>query len=206
MTIDFHSDRAGGRAVGQPRTGRMGPGRDPILVAREARRLIQSGHWQRLGANSDREKILTLLRARLPAALSLVPTAALFALGKQPPAGGCHWCAALVQQLPDRAELDRTPVNLALLGEGCRRCQHRWQVDARVAALIDEAREEARLAAGRPRTPEQDVTAPTASLPPLTAATPPYYQRRPWPPPVQPARVPDPHYYTRLPWPPEDTP
>jgi hypothetical protein len=197
MTVEFHSDRYGGRAVGPARTGRMGPGRDPVLVAREARRLIQSGTWQRLGASSDHERILTMLKARLPAALGLLPTAALFAAGKEPPPGGCAWCCALVQQLPDRAELDRTPATLALLGEGCRRCQHRWQVDARVAALIDEAREEARLAAARPRTPEQDLPAPTASLPPRAAAT---------PPPAPARRVPDPHYYTRRPWPPEDTP
>jgi hypothetical protein len=197
MTIDFHGDRYGGRAVGPGRSGRMGPGRDPVLVAVEARRLIQSGVWQRLAASSDHERILTMLRARLPAALGLLPTAALFALGKQPPPGGCHWCSALVQRLPDLPELDRTPATLALLGEGCRRCQHRWQVDARVAALIDEAREEARLAAGTPRTPEQDLPAPTASLPPLPATT---------PPPTPARRVPDPHYYTRLPWPPEDTP
>ena len=108
-----------------------------------------------------------------------------------------------MQQLPDRAELDRTPATLALLGDGCRRCQQRWRVDARVAALIDEAREEARQAAeeahqaaGRPRTPERTSPAPTATLPPLVAA----------PPPAPARRVPDPHYYTRRPWPPEDTP
>jgi hypothetical protein len=153
-TIVIHSDRYGGRAIGQPRTGHMGPGRDPVMVAREARRLIQSGDWQRLPAASDRKRILALLQARLPAALGLLPLAGLYALGKQPPAGGCHWCAALVQVLPDRLELERTPITLALLGDGCNRCQARWQVDARVAALVDETRERERLAAelcrGRP--------------------------------------------------------
>ena len=199
MTVDFHSDRVGGRAVGPGRSGRMGPGRDPVLVAREARRLIQDGAWQRIAANSDPEKILTMLRGRLPAALGLLPPAALYALGKEPGPAACGWCAALVQQLPDRAELDRTPATLALLGDGCRRCQQRWRVDARVAALIDEAREEARQAgqaAGRSRTPHQAPAAvPPAALPALTAAT---------PPPVPARKVPD--YYTRRPWPPEDTP
>jgi hypothetical protein len=197
MTVEFHADRDGDRAVGQGRTGRLGPGRDPILVAREARRLIQDGAWARLPANSDPEKILTMLKARLPAALGLLPTAGLFALGQQPPPGGCHWCAALVQRLPDLPELDRTPVNLALLGQGCRRCQRRWQVDQRVAELIERAVEEARLAAGRARTPKPlAAAAPTASLPPPAVAT---------PPPAPARKVPDPHYYTRRPWPPEDT-
>jgi hypothetical protein len=102
-----------------------------------------------------------------------------------------------VQRLPDLPELDRTPATLALLGQGCQRCQRRWQMDARVAALIEEARSEARLAAGTPHTTQvQDLPAPTPSLPAVAAAT---------PPPTSARRNPDPHYYTRLPWPPEDT-
>jgi hypothetical protein len=208
MTVEFHADAGrGGRAVGRPRTGLLSS-RDPVTVAKAAKQLIQSGHWQQQAGRDDRTKVLISLQSRLPFAVGQLPVDALVALTKQPPPGGCHWCAALLQVVPDRPELDRTPVTLALLGEGCQRCRHRWQVDERVVDLVDEAREQARQAAGRPRPPEPLVAA--TPPPPASATRPPEvpprsFQPSPWPPPVQPTRIPDPRYYTRRPWPPEDT-
>jgi hypothetical protein len=159
-----------------------------VVVARAARRLIQDGHWQRIPTGSDRTRILAVLQARLPAALGLLPPAGLFALGKQPPPGGCAWCCALVQTLPDRPELDCTPVNVALLGQGCERCRRRWRLDARIAAVITETAA-AGVLARRSSPPATPALAASAEPPPTSTATaragrvPHYWQPRPvpWP-------------------------
>jgi hypothetical protein len=128
--------------------------RDPVAVARAAKRLVQSGDWRRQIAQDDKVKILMSLKARLPFAIGVLPVDGLVALTKQPPPGGCHWCACFVQRAPDKTELERNETNLALLGQGCRSCQARWQVDARVAAVVAEEQERERLATelchGRP--------------------------------------------------------
>jgi hypothetical protein len=132
--------------------------RDPVTVARSAKVVIQSGHWRRQAGRDDRTKILLSLRTRLPGpmlpvAAEHLPVAALTALTKQPPPGGCHWCAALIQRTPE-PELERTPATLALLGNGCARCQRRWAATDRAAELIAENREREALTAalcrGRP--------------------------------------------------------
>jgi hypothetical protein len=189
MTIDF---------VGQGRTGRMLSSRDPVVLARAGKQLIQSGHWEQQIARDDQTKVLMSLKTRLPFAVGKLPTDALVALTKAPPPGGCAWCCCFIQRAPDKPELDRNEVTVALLGQGCARCQRRWQMDARVAELVEEAREEARLAAATPPPPEQDLPVPPASLPALVAA----------PTPAPARRVPDPDYYTPQPrpWPAEDTP
>jgi hypothetical protein len=99
--------------------------RDPVLVARAARRLIQSGHWRSQIGRDDKAKILVSLHSRLPFAVGHLPLDALVALAKKPPAGGCAWCSALVQRVPDKPELERNETTVALLGEPCARCRRR---------------------------------------------------------------------------------
>jgi hypothetical protein len=196
VTVEFPSDRYGGRPVGRPRTGLLSS-RDPVTVAKAARQLVRSGHWRSQAGGDDRTRVLISLRSRLPFAVGILPVDALVALTKQPPPAGCAWCCALLQVVPDRPELERTPATLALLGEGCQRCRHRWAVDERVADLVDEAREQARLAAGRARPPDPLVAAtpPPTPAPAGPPEVPPRsFQRKPWPP-----------GYSRLPWPSEDT-
>jgi hypothetical protein len=132
--------------------------RDPITVARVAKRLIQSGHWEQQAGRDDRTKVMLSLRSRLPGPMLPVvaehlPVAALVALTKAPPPGGCHWCAAVIQRAPE-PELERTPATVALLGQGCASCQQRWAVAGRAAELIAENRQREALTAamcrGRP--------------------------------------------------------
>ena len=127
-----------------------------MVVAKAAKQLVQAGDWRTLPGR-DQTKILAALKSRLPFAVGHLAVDALVALGKQPPLGGCHWCAALIQRSPDKPELDRTPTTLALLGTGCRQCRRRWRVDERAAELVAAAR------AGRRN------------------LDPPYYRRRRWP-------------------------
>lgn len=157
--------------------------RDPVAVTKAAKQLVQAGKWRTLPGRDDRAKILTALKDRLPFALGLVQVDALVALAKQPPSGGCYWCSALVQRLPDRPELERTADTVAALGEGCATCRARWaaaavaqQEAAHVAALVAAGfRPEA---AAHLRTAEQ-VSEHTRSLRSLGSAKPP---PRPQPP------------------------
>jgi hypothetical protein len=179
--------------------------RDPVMVARAARRLIQSGDWQQRIANDPRTKVMMSLKAKMPWAVGHLPVDGLVALTKE---SGCHWCAAVVQRLPDRPELEHTEANLALLGEGCQGCRTRWEAAAvadREAAHVDQL-----VAAGfRPqaaanlRTPEQvaDYTRrlrglETAKLPPRPRPSASSARRR---------RNSDPPYYIRGSWPAEGT-
>ena len=128
--------------------------RDPVTMARAARRLVQSGDWERQIARDDQTKVLMSLKARMPWAVGHLPVDGLVALTKAPPPGGCSWCAAFVQRAPDKPELARTETTIALLGEGCTRCRQRWEIDTRAAELVAAAREREALTAslcrGRP--------------------------------------------------------
>jgi hypothetical protein len=125
-TITLHGDRSpDGRSVGKPRTGLMSS-RDPVTVARAAKQLIWSGHWQTQIASDDRTKVMMSLKARMPWAVGHVHVDALTAITKQVAPGTCHWDAALLVRGPGEPELPRTEANLVLLGKGCQRCRLRW--------------------------------------------------------------------------------
>lgn len=143
-TIAIHGGRTpDGRPAGKPRVGLMSS-RDPVLAARAAKAIIQDGKWRTLPGRDDRTRILLALKEQIGWAIPLLPIDALAALGKEPGAG-CHWCAALLVRDPDKFELPRDEVTLALLGQPCRNCADRWQEDALVAAMVNETRERERL-------------------------------------------------------------
>jgi hypothetical protein len=145
MSIMFHAGRGpDGRAAGKPWGGRM-TSRNPVLAARAAKRIIQDGKWRTLPGHDDRTRILLALKEQIRWAIPMLPVDGLAALAKAPPPGGCHWCALVTVLDPDRPELERSEVNLALLGQPCRNCTDPWEQDALVAAMVDETRERERL-------------------------------------------------------------
>jgi hypothetical protein len=125
MSIMIHGSSMGGRPGGRPYGGRLSS-RDPVVIARAAKQLIWSGHWQRQIANDDRTKVAMSLKNRLPWAVGHVHLDALYALTKEVAPGCCHWCALRVVRGPGQAELERSEANRVLLGEGCQRCRLRW--------------------------------------------------------------------------------
>jgi hypothetical protein len=139
VSITFHGEAMGGRAVGKPRTGAMSS-RDPVTAAKVAKGVVYDGKWRSLPGRDDRAKILMAIGNQARWAL-LALTAdvvdVLPAVGKQ---GGCHWCAALIQRFP-KPELERNPVNVALLGNGCPDYfQKRWREAELTAAAAREER------------------------------------------------------------------
>jgi hypothetical protein len=157
-TITFHgSPGPGGRPGSQPRTGAMSS-RDPVVLNRAAKQLIQSGHWRRQIANDDRLKVLMSLKARLPFAVGHIHVDGMLALTKRPEPGCCYWCSALMIRDPDLPELVRDAANFALLGPGCQRCRTRWETAA-VAA-----REQALQAAGYRRLQDGRLQAPNGEV------------------------------------------
>jgi hypothetical protein len=125
-TITIHGSRgADGRSVGKPYGGRMSS-RNPVTVAKAAKALIQSGHWERQIANDVQTKVLMSLKARMPWAVGLVHADALVALTKEVAPGTCHWDAARIVRGLGEPELERSEANRVLLGEGCQRCRTRW--------------------------------------------------------------------------------
>jgi hypothetical protein len=147
MTVMFHGDRIGQRAVGRPHAHGMANPRDPATAVQLARRAMQAGAWWRVPkAGDDTDKAWYLLRSRFPAALTVLPRVAVAAMTKAPPSPGCHWCWAQVLaalSFGDDPYPDRTDATLAFLGAPCRRCQARHQGDdAAQAARADVAERE----------------------------------------------------------------
>jgi hypothetical protein len=128
--------------------------RDPVAVARAARRLIHSGDWRQQIANDDRTKVLMSLKARMPWAVGLLPVDGLLALTKELGPGRCGWCAAKMVRSLDQPELPRNETTIALLGAACADCRQRWEIDTRAAELVAAAQEREALTAslcrGRP--------------------------------------------------------
>jgi hypothetical protein len=146
-TIVFHgAPGPGGRPGGKPYGGRMSS-RDPVTVAKAAKQLIWSGDWERQIANDVETKVMMSLKARMPWAVGLVHPDALVAVTKAVAPGTCHWDAAMIVRGPGQPELERTPANRVLLGEGCQRCRTRWAT-AEVAAR--EGEDLAQIAGGAP--------------------------------------------------------
>jgi hypothetical protein len=214
MTVELtiHGERRPGQVDGPSRSFTVASRHDPNTAVATARRLLQSGAWRTVPKQGDdTDKAVYLLRVHAPAALAVLPRVAVAAMTKQLDQGGCAWCAVHVLAVlsfgAEQEPAHDDPVLLAFLGQPCGRCRSRHSIADQVRQVVedavDEARTEARLAAGTPRTTQvQDPPpAPPATPPPLVAVTPP-----PTPAPARASRVPDPHYFTRLPWPPEDTP
>lgn len=140
MNIVIHGEAVNGRAVGRPRTLTASQSsRDPVVAARLARAIAMKGEWRTLPHRDIKRKILAAVAAEANwAALALPPEATelLPALGKDLRSGCCHWGAAAMQQGTDPP---RTPVLLALLGNGCAGCQKRWrEAELTVAAAREE--------------------------------------------------------------------
>jgi hypothetical protein len=148
MSIMIHGSSLNGRPGGKPYGGRMSS-RDPVTVARAAKRLVQSGHWQRQIAKDPRTKVAMSLKSQMPWAVGLVHLDALAALTKEVAPGTCHWDAARIVRGPGQPELEPTEANLILLGRGCSRCRTRWTT-AEVAAR--EHRDLTQIAGGQPLT------------------------------------------------------
>jgi hypothetical protein len=164
VIIDFHGERAGGRAIGRPRTAAAANPRDPATAALLAKQLIQSGAWRTVPQQGDdTAKAWYYLRVHAPAALSVLPRVVVAALTKQPPSPGCHWCSVVVQtRLSFGAEREPAPDELLLkvLGNPCSRCRVRH---AMAAAAADQRQHIDQVvaaglrpqAAGRLRSPAQ---------------------------------------------------
>jgi hypothetical protein len=146
-TIAFHrAPDPAGRPAGKPYGGPMSS-RDPLVAARLAKRIVHAGKWRTLPGRDDRARILTAIGSQARWAVLILSSEAvdaLVALGKEVTPGLCHWDAA---RLVRGAPLERDPVTVALLGEGCARCRACWAA-AEVAAR--ERTDLARVAGGAP--------------------------------------------------------
>jgi hypothetical protein len=110
-----------------------------VVVAKAAKQLVQAGDWRTLPGPRRPDQDPDGPPGPGAVHVGHLAVDAPVALGKQPPPGGCHWCAALIQRSPDKPKLDRTPTTLALLGTGCRQCRPRWRVDEPAAELVAAA-------------------------------------------------------------------
>jgi hypothetical protein len=138
-TVVSHGGRIGQHAMANLR--------DPATAVQLAKRLLQSGAWRTVPKQGDdTDRATYLLRAKVPAALAVLPRVAVAAMTKQPPSPGCHWCWVQVLAALSFGEdpyPDRTDATLAFLGTPCRRCQARHQGDdAAQAARADVAERE----------------------------------------------------------------
>jgi hypothetical protein len=84
-TVVSHGGRIGQHAMANLR--------DPATAVQLAKRLLQSGAWRTVPKQGDdTDRATYLLRAKVPAALAVLPRVAVAAMTKQPPSPGCHWC------------------------------------------------------------------------------------------------------------------
>src|SRR5512133_331379 len=208
-----HGERAGNRAIGRPRTPGLATPKDPAVAVQLARRLMLSGAWRTAPKQGDdADKAVYTLRVHTPAALAVLPRAAVAALTRPVPLGGCSWClAAFHAALSFGADPypARNPLTRAFLGAECRRCKARHATSDAIAAslalyhnLVDEGVPPKVAAVSRTR---EDAYRRMAEIRALEQAQPPKAPRptRTLQASGRRRRVPDPPYLQRqpIPWP-----
>jgi hypothetical protein len=165
MIVSIHGDRAGGRPVGKPRTLVAASGRgDPTTLGGLARRAMLSRVWSRTPpVGDDVARACYFLKTRVPMAAAVLSRAAIGALTRPVPPGGCSWCTARLLSATSLGAWEPPTdddMYRAFLGSKCRRCRlafeadlvaerERQHLDQVVAAGLTPA------AAGRIRSPEQ---------------------------------------------------
>jgi hypothetical protein len=137
---------------------------DLVALAHQARALIHAN----LTAGAPAARVKTLVHSRLPAAWAQLPHAALIALARRPPDGGCRWDSAMINALAEgQPEIRDTPATRALLGPPCQGCRRRWALArAKVQAELEQRPFAAAIAAstrsGSPTWMKEAVTAAAA--------------------------------------------
>jgi hypothetical protein len=131
MIVELHGDRVGGRAVGKPRTLVAGSRGDPTTVGGLARMAMLSRVWKLTPpVGDDHARAYYFLKARLPMVAALLSRAAIVALTRPVPLGGCSWCLAAFYSAtsfgawepPEDDDLYRS-----FLGSKCGRCRVAFQ-------------------------------------------------------------------------------